>query len=144
VDFAKYHAARSQGTWAAIRGETNGQPISENDLIHTRLDFKGDHVKADGPGQSGGGEGTFELDTSASPRRIKITRSEGPNRFAVMDGIYDLDGDHLRICMGEPEDKVTEFKSRPGTHILLAEFVRMVAPPGAAAASSSSALPAPP
>src|SRR6185295_13783548 len=27
-------------------------------------------------------------------------------------------------CMGEPEDKVSEFKSRAGTHILQAEFVR--------------------
>src|SRR5207247_7689109 len=118
-----------QGNWAAISGEGGGQPISGNDLINLRLVFDGDHVTATGPGPTGG-EGTFELDTAASPRRLKITRPEGPNRFAVMDGIYDLDGDRLKICMGEPEDKVTEFKSLPGTHIMLVEFVRLVAAPG--------------
>ena len=56
--------------------------------------------------------------TATIPARIKITRPEGPNRFAVMDGIYDLDGDRLKICMGEPEEKVMEFK-RAGKTMLV-------------------------
>src|SRR5262249_8692146 len=87
-----------------------------------------DHVEALPPEQ--GGEGTFRLDAAANPRRIRITRSEGPNRFAIMDGIYELSGDRLRVCMGEPEEQITEFKSRPGTRILLAEFARPSAAPG--------------
>src|SRR5262249_14110002 len=73
-------------------------------------------------------EGSFELETSASPRRIKINRQDARNRFAI--GVYDLDGDRLKICIGDPADKVTEFKSRPGSSVLLAEFVRLTASPG--------------
>jgi uncharacterized protein (TIGR03067 family) len=124
--FARYHFAKLQGTWTAISAEAGGQPISGHDLTNLRLVFDGDHVTAKGPGPNGGGEGTFELETAATPRRIKITRQEGRNRFAIMDGIYDLDGDRLKICMGEPAENISEFKSRPGTSILLAEFVRLL------------------
>jgi uncharacterized protein (TIGR03067 family) len=127
--FAKLQYARLQGTWAAINGEAGGQAIPGSDLINMRLVFDADHVTAMGAGAKVDGEGSFELETTASSRRIKITYQGARNRFAI--GVYDLDGDRLKICIGDPaEDTVTEFKSRPGTSILLAEFVRLAAPPG--------------
>jgi hypothetical protein len=42
--------------------------------------------------------------------------AEGPNKGAVMLGIYEIDGDTLRVCF-DPEGKKrpTEFKSASGS-----------------------------
>ena len=64
------------------------------------------------------GEGTFQLDAGKTPRRIDITRIEGKNRFAVMQGIYSLEGDVLKLCVGEPEDLPTAFASQPDSRVI--------------------------
>ena len=58
--------------------------------------------------------GTQKLDPSKSPKAIDVTMTEGPNKGAVMLGIYEFDGDTLKVCF-DPQGKKrpTEFKSPP-------------------------------
>lgn len=60
--------------------------------------------------------GTQKLDPSKSPKTIDMTLTEGPNKGAVMLGIYEIDGDTLKACF-DPQGKKrpTEFKSAPGS-----------------------------
>ena len=128
---AAFDQERIQGTWFAVRGERNGgQALPANQLAQMRMIFQGERVEVRVPEGQSGGEGAFELVTATNPRRIKITRPEGQNRFAIMDGIYELNGNHLRICIGEPEEKATQFKTRAGSRLTVIDFERPSAPSG--------------
>src|SRR5262249_26673528 len=72
--------------------------------------------------------GTFVLDPSKTPKQIKITRYAREN-FAVMQGIYSLDGDTLRICMSDPKHgPIMEFGGKIGLDITLRREATAVGP----------------
>ena len=70
--------------------------------------------------------GTQELDPSKSPKTIDMTLTEGPNKGAIMLGIYEIDADTLKACF-DPQGKTrpTEFKSTPGSANFLNIHKRM-------------------
>jgi uncharacterized protein (TIGR03067 family) len=49
-----------------------------------------------------------------------VTVAEGPNKGAVMLGIYEISGDTLKVCF-DPEGKKrpTQFKSASGSQTLV-------------------------
>jgi uncharacterized protein (TIGR03067 family) len=59
---------------------------------------------------------TQKLDPSKSPKTIDVTMTEGPNKGAVMLGIYEISGDTLKVCFEfEGKKRPTEFKSAAGS-----------------------------
>jgi uncharacterized protein (TIGR03067 family) len=108
-----------QGTWTFESCETGGKGIPAGDLKGLTLTFEGaKHTvkKGDEVIQVG----TQKLDPSKSPKTIDVTMVEGPNKGAVMLGIYEFDGDTLRVCF-DPQGKKrpTEFKSAAGSENFL-------------------------
>ncbi|HVS33990.1 MAG TPA: TIGR03067 domain-containing protein [Gemmataceae bacterium] len=66
-------------------------------------------------------EGTFKIDPTTKPKSIDITQTNGPNAGKTSLGVYDLDGDTLKICWAPPgKDRPTDFKSAEGSGVLLA------------------------
>jgi uncharacterized protein (TIGR03067 family) len=60
--------------------------------------------------------GTQKLDPSRSPKAIDVKVTEGLKKGAVMLGIYEIDGDTLRVCFDEAGKKrPTEFRSAAGS-----------------------------
>src|SRR5262249_26183745 len=60
--------------------------------------------------------GTQKIDPSKSPKTIDVTMTEGPSKGAIMLGIYEIDGDTLKVCFDrEGKKRPTEFKSPPGS-----------------------------
>jgi uncharacterized protein (TIGR03067 family) len=103
---------RVQGTWVAVAGEQHGKPLPEHEVKKLRLTFAGKTLRASIPGRFEG-EGTFTLDPTRLPGVIEVKRVEGKNRFAIVPGIYRLEGGLLKICLGDPEDAPTAFASGP-------------------------------
>ena len=104
-----------KGTWTIESSETGGKELPADELKGFIVTFDGDkHTvkKGDEVIQVG----TQELDPSKSPKTITVTMTEGPNKGTVMLGIYEFDGDTLKVCF-DPEGKKrpTEFKSAPGS-----------------------------
>jgi len=104
-----------QGTWTFESSETGGKELPNGELKGLILTFEGDkHTvkKGDEVIQVG----VQKLDPSKSPKTIDVTMTEGPNKGAVMLGIYEIDGDTLKVCF-DPHGKKrpTEFKSAPGS-----------------------------
>ncbi len=104
-----------QGTWTFESSESGGKELPAGELKGLILTFEGDkHTvkKGDEVLQVG----TQKLDLSKSPKTIDVTMTEGPNKGTVMLGIYEIDGDTLKVCF-DPEGKKrpTEFKSAPGS-----------------------------
>ena len=104
-----------QGTWTFESSETGGKQLPAGELKGFILTFEGEkHTvkKGDEVIQVG----TQKLDPSKSPKTIDVTMTEGPNKGAVMLGIYEFDGDTLKACF-DPQGKKrpTEFKSAAGS-----------------------------
>jgi uncharacterized protein (TIGR03067 family) len=108
-----------QGTWTFESSETGGKKLPARELKGLILTFEGDkHTvkKGDKVIQVG----TQKLDPSRSPKTIDVTIAEGPNKGAVMLGIYEISGDTLKVCF-DPEGKKrpTELKSASGSQIFV-------------------------
>ncbi len=104
-----------QGTWMFESSEAGGQKLSADDLKGLILTFEGDkHTvkKGDEVIQVG----TQKIDPSKSPKTIDVTMTEGPSKGKVMLGIYEFDGDTLKVCFdAEGKKRPTEFKSAAGS-----------------------------
>jgi uncharacterized protein (TIGR03067 family) len=102
---------RLQGAWVAVSGEFQGRPLTVDQLQRMTLVFTGGSARITMPDGSGG-EGTFKLDPTQTPKEIDVIRSDD---HLGMLGIYSLDGDRLRLCMGDPgEPRPKGFESTPG------------------------------
>jgi uncharacterized protein (TIGR03067 family) len=108
-------ARKFQGTWTFESIEAGGQKLPADQLKGLILIFEGDkHTvkKGDEVIQVG----TQKIDASKSPKTIDVTMTEGPHKGTVMLGVYEIDGDTLKVCFDSAGKKrPTEFKSEPGT-----------------------------
>ena len=118
VDLEK-EGRKFQGTWTIESSETGGKAIPPGELKGLIVIFEGDKhtVKK---GEEVIQVGTQKLDPSKSPKAIDVTMTEGPNKEAVMLGIYEIDGDTLKVCFdAEGKKRPTEFKSAAGSQIFV-------------------------
>jgi len=104
-----------QGAWTIESSVTGGKELSAAELKEFILTFEGDkHTlkRGDDVFQVG----TQKIDPSKSPKTIDVTITEGPNKGKVMLGIYEIDGDTMKVCF-DPQGKKrpTEFKSAAGS-----------------------------
>ena len=104
-----------QGTWTIESSVTGGKELPPGDLKGFLLIYEGDKHTLKHRDQVFQ-VGTQKIDPSKSPKTIDVTMTEGPNKGAVMLGIYEIDGDTLKVCF-DPQGKKrpTEFKSPPGS-----------------------------
>jgi uncharacterized protein (TIGR03067 family) len=70
-----------------------------------------------------GDKGTYTLFPEATPPKMDIVGTEGPNQGKTIPAIYKLEGGVLTICyqLGNGE-RPTEFVSPPGMRILLVSY----------------------
>ena len=108
-------ARKFQGTWTFESSEAGGKKLPIGELKGLILTFEG-HKHTVKKGDEVIQVGTQKLDPSKSPKTIDVTLVEGPNKGAVMLGIYEIDGDELKVCFDtQGKKRPTEFKSAPGS-----------------------------
>jgi uncharacterized protein (TIGR03067 family) len=69
------------------------------------------------PGAKKFREFTIKLDSAKKPKSIDLTLTQGVGKGKVGLGIYELDGDTLKLCFPQDENaaRPTEFKSTDGS-----------------------------
>ena len=104
-----------QGTWTFESSESGGQKLPADQLKDLVLTFDGaKHTVKNGSEVIQ--TGTQTIDPSKSPKAIDVTLTDGPMKGAVLLGIYELDGDTLKVCFDlGGKKRPTEFKSPPGS-----------------------------
>lgn len=104
-----------QGAWTLESSVTGGQEVPADQLKGLIVIFDGSkHTLKQGDQVIQ--VGTQTMDPSKSPKTIDVTMTEGPNKGAVMLGIYEIDGDTLKVCFDPLGTKrPTEFRSPPGS-----------------------------
>lgn len=108
-----------QGTWNIDSSVTGGQEIPRDQLKDFLVIYEGDKHTLK-YGDKVFQVGTQKIDPSKSPKTIDVTMTEGPQKGTVMLGIYEIDGDTLKVCF-DPQGKKrpTEFKSETGSQNFL-------------------------
>ncbi len=100
------------GTWSVVKSEEDGKPSVE--LVKAKLTFMdGDKLFIKELDKANPLEVTFKLDAAKKPKHIDLTRTID-GRAETATGIWELDGDKLKLCVAEPEvkERPTEFKSK--------------------------------
>ena len=103
---SKKDRAALQGEWKIVSAESNGEPPPPGLLDGAKFVFCGDKLTLLGK------ERTFKLDATKNPRQIDFVPTKGKT---PQIGIYELDGDNLRLCVGPADDRPKEFKTKPRT-----------------------------
>ena len=116
---AEKELKKFQGDWTFESSEAGGQKLPADQLKDFVLTFDGAKhtVKS---GTTIIQTGTQTIDPSKSPKTIDVTLTEGPSKGTVILGIYEIEGDTLKVCfdMGGKK-RPTEFKSMAGSETFL-------------------------
>jgi uncharacterized protein (TIGR03067 family) len=112
TSFPTGDAAKIQGSWSIVAVEDSGVPTKAPFLMTRQYLFDGRRAIVRGRGevplsgledwiQRNIKSSSFQLNPNTSPKEFDLFL---PDR-STMRGIYDLDGDRLRICFSGPSGK---------------------------------------
>jgi uncharacterized protein (TIGR03067 family) len=114
-----------EGTWEVLEFVMNGDEMPEKERKAMRFVVKGDKLSLSGLGDKR--EFTVKLDPTKKPKAIDFVSIGGPYDGQTGPGIYDLDGDALKLCVpnAPTKDRPTEFKSEKGAVLAYMVLKRM-------------------
>jgi uncharacterized protein (TIGR03067 family) len=114
-----------QGAWAVEGLEYNAKDVK--DTYKISFVVKGDVliVEGDDKVRKEYAKLALKLDPSTTPKSVDLTVAGGVQKDAVLEGIYELKGDELRLCVKVfGKDRPTEFKSPDGGSVALLTLKR--------------------
>ena len=108
-----------QGTWTFESVEAGGKKLPADQFKGITVTFEGDKYAVK-KGDEVVEAATQKLDPSRSPKTLDAKVTDGPNKGAVILGIYEISGDTLKVCF-DPEGKKRpmEFKGESGSQTLV-------------------------
>jgi len=126
-DDAKKDLDTIQGTWMIASGVYGGEDINSDLVSKLSFEIKGDQLllKGDEEVVKDYAKITLRLDPSGKPKLIDFTVGQGEEKGAVIEGIYEINGDELKICakLGAKE-RPAEFKSPENSRVALLTLKR--------------------
>jgi uncharacterized protein (TIGR03067 family) len=113
-----------QGTWLLVAKETEGENVPAEDFKDDKSVFEdnrvtllaGDRVRR---------RGLVTLEPSRKIKAINTWDQDGPYADQTVPGIYEIDGDTLKLCFARPGDeRPKEFTTKSGTGFLFCVYKR--------------------
>jgi len=107
-------ATEFEGEWQMISGVMNGQAMSKSDVQWVKRVTRGNQTSViAGPQVLMSMQ--FTHDPAATPKTIEYVHTAGANKGKTQYGIYEFEGDVLKICASTPGTaRPSEFESKPG------------------------------
>jgi uncharacterized protein (TIGR03067 family) len=121
TDDAKKDLDKWQGTWVATSGETSGKAFDDATVKSIKFVITGDKYTFAINNENE--EGTIKLDSSKSPKAFDVQITEGSSKGKSQQGIYQLEGDTLKICFAGPgKERPTEMSTKEGSDLGMIAF----------------------
>jgi uncharacterized protein (TIGR03067 family) len=117
-DAANKDRENIQGTWKVVAMEADGEQAPAEIVAAMKLIFKGDTLTFK-PGEPGFTNYTYKLDPTTKLASVDMTHADGEDKGQTDKGIYFLDGDNLKICMGSPDRRPKELTSKSAAMYVL-------------------------
>lgn len=117
------------GTWKIEKFDTGGgfagPGPAEIDKIRFVFEKDGKMKMTGGPGGEEMGA-TFKIDATAKPKSIDLTMTRPGQKPDTALGIYELDGDTLKLCIAEGSNKARpEEMKADGKQLVVVTFTRV-------------------
>jgi uncharacterized protein (TIGR03067 family) len=114
-----------KGTWTIVSAERDGRKFTEAQLKGVVGTFDEGKVSVQRQGQTIF-EGTVKLDPTKKPKAIDVTQtSEGDNKGKTFPGIYEIEGDMMKVCSVDPgKERPTQFSGKAGSGQFLRVYKR--------------------
>ena len=112
-----------EGDWRFASLEIDGAAMPGATFAQSNLLIDGDRFRSESPEATY--EGIFTVDVETSPAHIDIEFVEGPEAGNSCYGIYDIDGDRLKLCLGlVGAGRPSTFATQPGSGFALERLYR--------------------
>lgn len=117
-DAVKAETKNLQGTWSVVSAEREGNKVPDDEIKKTTLVIKGDKLIARKTENTPKPEEkitemSFTLDPTKNPKWIDVTYTSGERKDESSQGIYEVKGDTLKICMSRAATRPMEFETKP-------------------------------
>ena len=113
-----------QGTWLLVEMENDGEDVPAEDFKDYKCVYEenrltllaGDRVRR---------RGIVTLEPSRTIKAINTWDQDGPYADQTVPGVYELEGDTLKLCFARPgEERPKEFTTKSGTGFLFCVYKR--------------------
>jgi len=108
------------GVWVGQSMEADGKPVPEETAKRIRFTFKDDQLIIRGNfADDRDGSCTYKLDAAKTPKQLEFTPEKQDKPVL---GIYELNGDVLKICMrhaNSPAGRPTQMATQPDSRLIL-------------------------
>ncbi len=123
-DPAKTDLEKLQGTWMLVSMQTEGHDVAAEDIKDLTAVYEQNHVTLKA-GDRVRRRGIVTLDPGRKPKAINTWDQDGPYEDQTVPGIYELDGDTLKLGFARPgQERPKEFTTRSGTAFLVCVYKR--------------------
>ncbi len=121
-DPAKNDLDKLQGTWVLVAMETEGNDVPAEDIKGWKAIYEGNRVTLRTEDRVRR-RGIITLDSARKPKAINTWDQDGPYEDQTVPGIYQLEGDTLKLCFARPgQERPKEFTSKSGTAFLVCVY----------------------
>jgi uncharacterized protein (TIGR03067 family) len=112
-DAAKEEMKKFEGNWQLVASERDGEKAPADVIKTAKAATKAGKVTLSVDGKTVL-EADFTIDPTKKPKTIDATPTTGTDKGKKSLGIYEFDGDTLKICYSEKE-RPTEFTAKKGS-----------------------------